>query len=165
WSNPIREGETNGSVFVWTCEGRAAAVGTVFSYLARQDPQKRYIAHSFHSLSLEPLSAERDEKHSWSIDVPGIRLETISPAPVPASTAALRLTQMRDLVREFSATTTLDGVDQELRLVSQPLYRYESSSPDVVDGALFTFVTGTDPELMLVIEARRVSGGPVWQFA
>jgi hypothetical protein len=42
WSNPVRCGETNGSVFVWTYEGRAAAVGTVFSHLARQDPQKRY---------------------------------------------------------------------------------------------------------------------------
>src|SRR6516162_3044209 len=152
WSNPVRVGETNGSVFVWTYEGRAEAVGTVFSHVSLQDPEKRYVAHSFHSLSLVPLTAERDETRSWSIDVPGIQPEEIPRAPVPAKTAALRLTQMRDLAREFSATTTLDGVDQELRLVPQPLYRYEGSSPEVVDGALFTFVTGTDPELMLVIE-------------
>lgn len=164
WSNPVRVGETNGAVFVWTHNGRAEAVGTVFSHLSRQDPGKRYIAHSFHSLSLEPLTAERGEARAWSIDVPGIQLERVAKAPVPANTAALRLTQMRDLAREFSAATNLDGVDQELRLVPQPLYRYESSSPEVVDGALFTFVTGTDPELMLVIEARRIDGAPVWQY-
>jgi hypothetical protein len=164
WSNPLRFGDTNGSVFVWTYEGRAEAVGTVFSHLARQDPEKRYIAHSFHSLSLEPLVAERNEMSSWSIKVPGIQPEKIPDAPVPAGTAPLRLKQMRDLAREFSATTRLDDVDQELRLLSQPLYRYESTLPEVVDGALFTFVTGTDPELMLVIEARRIAGGPVWHF-
>jgi hypothetical protein len=164
WSNPLRYGETNGSVFVWTFEGRVEAVGTVFSHLARQEPEKRYIAHSFLSLSLEPLVAERNETSAWSIKVPGIQPEKIPDAPVPAATAPLRLTQMRDLAREFSATTTLEGVEQELRLLSQPLYRYESTLPEVVDGALFTFVTGTDPELMLVIEARRTAAGPVWHF-
>jgi len=164
WSNPVRVGETNGAVFVWTYEGRAEAVGTIFSHLSRQDPAKRHIAHSFHSLSLDPLIAERNETRSWKIDVPGIQPEKIAGAAVPAETAALRLTQMRDLAREFSATTSLDGVDQDLRLLTQPLYRYESKSTEVIDGALFTFVTGTDPELMLVIEARRNAGGPAWHF-
>jgi hypothetical protein len=108
--------------------------------------------------------AERNEANSWSIRVPGIEPKKIPDAPVPADTAPLRLTQMRDLAREFSATTTLDGVNQDLRLLAQPLYRYESKSPDVIDGALFTFVTGTDPELMLVIEARRTAAGPAWHF-
>lgn len=60
---------------------------------------------------------------------------------------------MRDLAREFSATTTLDGVEQELRLLTQPIHRQAKSTEEVLDGALFTFVTGTDPELMLVIYA------------
>jgi hypothetical protein len=164
WSNPVRYGETNGSVFVWTYEGRVEAVGTIFSHLAREDETKRYIAHSFHSLSLEPLVADRNEADAWSIKVPGIEPKKIPDAPVPADTAPLRLTQMRDLAREFSATTSLDGVDHDLRLLTQPLYRYESKSPDVIDGALFTFVTGTDPELMLVIEARRTAGAVAWHF-
>ena len=60
--------------------------------------------------------------------------------------------------------TTLDDVDQELRLLPQPLYRFESTSPDSLDGALFTFVTGTDPELMLMIEMRPTKEGPAWHF-
>lgn len=38
---------------------------------------------------------------------------------------------------------------------------------EILDGALFTFVTGTDPELMLVIEARPPGkgGGAVWHYA
>jgi hypothetical protein len=57
----------------------------------------------------------------------------------------------------------------ELRLLPQPLYRYKSTDPDVLDGALFAFVTsaGTDPEALLVIEARKpaAGGGPVWHYA
>ncbi|MDZ4685967.1 MAG: hypothetical protein SH850_12940 [Planctomycetaceae bacterium] len=165
WSNPVRGGETNGLVFVWTHQGRVEVVGTVFSHLATDDPQQRFIAHSFHSLSLQPLAAERRESKAWSIQVPGLKPEPIPGAPMPAKSAALRLAQMRDLAREFSAaTTSLENVEQELRLLPQPLYRFESESAEAIDGALFTFVTGTDPELMLLLEARPTRDGPAWHF-
>src|SRR4051794_36631032 len=34
WTNPIRGGEQDGEVFVWTNRGRAEVVGTFFSYPA-----------------------------------------------------------------------------------------------------------------------------------
>lgn len=165
WSNPIRGGETNGAVFIWTRAGRAETVGTVFSFLDRSDPNQRVIAHSFHSLSLQPLGATRDGRHAWTIAVPGILPQSVPDAPKPAATAPLRLTQMRELARDFTAATVHEGVEQELRLLPQPIYRNTKSSDDVLDGALFTFVTGTDPELMLLIEARETSDGPAWQYA
>ena len=75
---------------------------------------------------------------------------------------------MRDLAREFSGTTQdLEEHRWELRLLPQPLYRYESTDPDVLDGAVFAFVTsaGTDPEAILVLEARKDPGAsaPKWQ--
>ena len=64
---------------------------------------------------------------------------------------------------------TTKGREWELRLLPQPLYRYESTDPDVLDGAVFAFVTsaGTDPEVFLVLEARKPagSGEPAWQYA
>ena len=55
-----------------------------------------------------------------------------------------------------------------MRLLPQPLYRYESTDPEVIDGAVFSFVTsaGTDPEILLVIEARGTGAGsgPSWQY-
>jgi len=60
WSNPVRGGDTNGAVFVWTYQGRAEAVGTMFSYLARQNPSKRYVSHEFLSLAQSPLIAIGD---------------------------------------------------------------------------------------------------------
>ena len=54
----------------------------------------------------------------------------------------------------------------ELRLLPRPLYRYESTDPDVLDGALFALVSsaGTDPEIILLLEARVGQSGPQWLY-
>jgi len=165
WSNNIRGGETNGSVFVWTRDGRAEVVGTVFSYLDRSDPRQRFIAHSFHSLSRSPLQAMLAERKSWSIDVPGIEPQRLDEAATPASTAQLRLVQMREIARQFRAFTYLENVEHELRLLPQPIYRQPDKVGDVLDGALFAFVTDSDPELLVLIEARLHGDRIGWQYA
>ena len=38
-------------------------------------------------------------------------------------------------------------------------------SPVALDGALFTFAFGTDPEALLLIEARSTPDGNVWHYA
>jgi hypothetical protein len=165
WSNPLRHGETNGSVFVWVYEGQIATVGTIFSYIPETDPGQRVIAHSFHSLALLPLAGESKTGVAWKVPGPGIEPQPVPDAPAPAGSAAQRLTQMRALAREFAAYHVLDKIEQELRLLPQPIYRNEKSSDDVLDGALFTFVAGTDPELMLLIEARAEDKKPRWHYA
>ncbi len=169
WTNPVRTANQDGLVFLWTSRGRAEAVGTIFS---STDGPLRGFTHEFHSLSMATLYVDRRGTHgaTWSPRGPGIDLVLIDGAPAPAGTAAQRLGQMRGLAREFSATTR-DASDNRytLRLLSQPLFRYESTDPEVLDGALFAFVTsaGTDPEALLVIEARTPRGraAPVWHRA
>lgn len=165
WSNPIRPGETNGSVFVWTSEGQVELVGTVFSYLVPGNETQRVIVHSFHSLSLQPLQGGFDGKPAWSFPVAGIDPKPIPAGPSPSRTGTTRLIQMRQLAREFAAAVNLAGESQELRLLPQPLYRNQASSVDVLDGALFAFVLGTDPELMLLIEARQSGDDLLWHYS
>src|SRR5262245_47844768 len=134
WSNPVRGGETNGAVFVWTHEGRAELVGTIFSHLAANDPHQKLVAHSFQSLSREPLAGHRPgQPGAWSLEGAGVQPRLIADAPPPAQSRAVRLSQMRDLAREFSATTTLEGVEQELRLLTQPIHRQEKEVGEVLD--------------------------------
>ena len=74
---------------------------------------------------------------------------------------------MRALAREFSGRSLSDqGQTWELRLLPQPLYRFQSTDPDVLDGALFTLVSsaGTDPEIILLLEARKSQSGNQWVF-
>ena len=46
-----------------------------------------------------------------------------------------------------------------MRLLTEPLYRYENTKGDLIDGGLFAFVVATDPDAFLLIEARRTKGG------
>ena len=101
---------------------------------------------------------------------PGIELAPIPGAPAPGRAAPQRLSQMRMLTHDFSASTKDPrGERWKLRLLPQPLYRYDSTDPEVLDGALFAFVTsaGTDPEALLLIEARQRThaDGLVWHYA
>jgi len=153
WSNPARAGDTNGAFWIWTTNGRPGAVGTIFSY---KSGSRRVVAHEFHSLSQLPLRAKLNGSVVWKPAKNGIDWKELEDTPQPASTRPRRLAQMRAIAREFVVTAQnelgkADG-DQTMRLLAQPLYRYETEGEDV-DGALFTFVLGTDPECLLLLES------------
>jgi hypothetical protein len=167
WQNIIRSGGQDGAVFVWTCRGRAEVIGTIFSNPAENN--LRTVNHELHSLATSVLDVDRPGPNPWHPEEPGLVLKQIPGAAAPAKSATQRLAQMRSLSREFSAhTVDHDEKRWELRLLPQPLYRFESADPDVVDGAVFAYVTsaGTDPEVILVIEARHPAVGrpAVWQY-
>ncbi|HVW38265.1 MAG TPA: hypothetical protein VHB99_13210, partial [Pirellulales bacterium] len=63
-----------------------------------------------------------------------------------------------------------DSDREELRLLPRPLYRYETdrheaAGGDVLDGAVFAFVMGTDPESLLLIESTKQGDAAKWQYA
>ncbi len=108
-------------------------------------------------------AASRDGSEAWNARTPGMELKPLSEAPAPAATAAERLRQMRNAVRQFRAeATSREGERSQLRLLSSPLYRCEKTEGDLIDGALFAFVQATDPDVVLLIEARR--GAAEWQY-
>ena len=77
---------------------------------------------------------------------------------------------MKLLSEDFSATMVgwrADNSDRaELRRLPRELYRYEpAEGSEVMDGAVFAFVLGTDPEALLLIEAVAVNEQPEWQYA
>jgi hypothetical protein len=92
----------------------------------------------------------------------------IPEAPAPANTEPGRLRQIRDLSQRFSAREFYDktGQDYTLRLLSRPIDRYADAASGLVDGAIFIYANGTNPEALLVIEARRIgSSSPSWSYA
>jgi uncharacterized Zn finger protein len=73
---------------------------------------------------------------------------------------------MRETAEQFQADKTdRQGDKRTLRMLTQPLYRYEVARDDVLEGALFAFVEGTDPEVLLLIEARANGEKREWQYA
>ena len=164
WSS---DADYQGEVYVWSHRGRPGVVGCIFS--APQGDSARRVMHEFHSLAPQPLVAGARGGTGWLAQEPGITLQPVADAPEPADNEARRLTQMRELARRFSAHMASSESKWELRLLPQPIYRYERTDDDspIVDGAVFAYVwtIGTDPEVLLVIEARRTDNGVYWQAA
>ena len=163
WSNPV-SGTLYGEVFIWTSQGRPEVVASVYKWYSPHT----HMGVEFHSLTTEKLTAMRDKQRVWYPDDPGVQLRPIREAPAPGQTATIRLRQMRLLARQFTAEAT-DRTDpklkEQLRLLSKPLYRYESTNQQLLDGAMFAFVQGTNPEVMLLIEARQTAGSHQWHYA
>ncbi len=161
WSNPAA-GEIHGNVFLWTSGGRPAVVGSIFKWFSPHT----HMAHEFHSLAEQPLRGKFDGKEVWVSSEPGVRFAPLAAAPPPAAGKLQRLQQMREFARACAVTKReRDGSLSELRLLTQPIYRYEAPPAGVIDASLFAFVQGTDPDLFLLLEARESGGKSTWQFA
>jgi hypothetical protein len=162
WDNPARTGE-DGAIFVWTLGGRPEMIGTIFTYRLGDRINRK---HEYHSLALEPLRAEFHGQEVWAPQSAGVKFTGLPGAPAPAATPRQRLTQMKALAREFTASMKDEqGESYQLRLLTQPLVRYEPEGKELLDGALFSFSLGTDPEVLLLLEARAVKEGSQWQYA
>jgi hypothetical protein len=165
WANPARNGQ-QGVVFLWLREGRPAALACTFSYPHAKLPG-RVITHELHALDPEKLLVKRDAYNQWNPEA-GLARKELTDAPAPASTPAARLLQMRRLAQEFTGhEIDNEGKRWDLRLLPIPLYRYPTAKTGVVDGTLFALVSnaGTDPEVLVLIEACEVDGKLRWEYA
>jgi hypothetical protein len=124
----------------------------------------RGLGFAFHSLSQDPIQATRGGREVWKCDKPGLTLERFADSPVPAKTAATRTKQVRDLARRFSCRLVGQG-KEDLRLLTQPLYVWDRDGDKLADLALFGFVQGTDPEVILLLETTGGAKGQEWRYA
>jgi len=161
WSNPVA-GEIYGNVFVWTLNGRPTVLGSIYQWYSPMT----HGSHEFQSLATEPLEGKREGRTVWRSQQAGIQWRAVPKQPVISDSKLTRTRHLRAMSRRFQVRKTdREDVSRELRLLAQPLFRYGSDDSDVIDGALYAFVQGTDPEVFLLIEARKVAGGHEWYYA
>ena len=162
WSNPS-VGSIHGAVFVWTNRGRPAAIASIYKWFEPND----HMAFEVHSLSGNSLLGKLDERLVWNSSGAGVEFKPIRSAPKAAPLAPARLTQMRNISKDFTVEKTDRDSDsrQLMRLLTQPIFRYQSDRERVVDGAIFAFVQGTDPEVFLLLEARQEGNMSAWHYA
>jgi hypothetical protein len=168
WRNVVRGQEGEAMMVVWPHNGRPVAMASIY-------PWEGKMSHEFDSLSRENKLIARDQDRViWSPETAGVEFKDVPKAPRPAKTAPERLRQMKAIAEGFKATMTgwqADNSDQEaLRLLPRPLYRYDLASakdpdPNLLDGGLFAYVIGTDPEVVLVLEAIGTAEKADWQYA
>ncbi|VTR96180.1 Uncharacterized protein OS=Planctomyces maris DSM 8797 GN=PM8797T_23941 PE=4 SV=1 [Gemmata massiliana] len=168
WRNVVRGQEGEAMMVVWVHNGRPAVVASIY-------PWQGKMVHEFDSLARGTKLFARDgDTVIWSPEATGVEFKAVPKAPAPAKTAAERLRQMKTIAEGFKATMTgwaADNSDQEaLRLLPRPLHRYDFTGvkerdPKLLDGALFAYVQGTDPEVVLALEAVGTAESAEWQCA
>ena len=160
WSNPVA-GELYGNVFVWTHEGRPEVVGSLLQWYSPHT----HGSHEFHALSEGLITGSRNDRQLWKTS------EGVQPKIVPdenevGTTTAIRLRQMRAIAKRFTVEKTdRDDKVRELRMLTQPVYQFNDGNSDIIGGALFVFVQGTDPEVFLLLEAGKVDNQLKWHYS
>jgi hypothetical protein len=156
----------DGAIFLWTGEaGRPEAAIQVFQIKDSYYPEGLWI-HEFSSLSPVTLTANRRGRTRWTPTTSGVQFKPVPNPPRPAESVSQRTRQMRSMAEDFRASDDFKHKGwSELRLLPKPISRYGASGTMLIDGALFAFVLGTDPEVFLFLEVRPGKEGPEWEYA
>ena len=116
----------------------------------------------FANASSQKLECAWPEVRRGSVTVNEVPTGEIPESPkvkenAPASAMALTA---RQLSRKFTAR---DG-DDELRLLPRPLLEFNAEKQNIPYGAVFGFATGTNPSIVLIIQAEKKNGEVVWTY-
>ncbi len=141
----------DGILWLWGRAGRPAAIAEVW----RHRPAGKMWFISFASLSTGSMTAQGSGRLNWlhwMPRTPGLDFKPLADAARPAANWSARLKQMRKLSARFSAHEVLNGDRLRLRRLPAPIHRYGHPKLGPLDGAVFVWSRGRDPELVLLIE-------------
>jgi hypothetical protein len=138
--------------------GRPTAFLTIELYRAGES--SALLTYEFISLSPAEFSMFSTRGVRWSPSQTDLKMAPLPDAPAPADSARGRLPQLRQLARRFAVHEDHAGNKVECRLMPAPIDRYADPDHKIVDGAVFAFATGTNPELGLLLE----TDGKEWTY-
>lgn len=154
------------TLWAWGDGGRPVAICKVEDYVSNENT--RVWVQCLTSLSTQRIKASWEDGRRWSASRRGVELKELSNAPTPGGNPRLRLTQLRRMARRFSATLIDPRSDerQQMRLLPQPMYRYQDAKRGVIDGVIFGLASnGTNPDACFILEIRKSDdGAAVWEY-
>lgn len=162
----------------WDSNQRGTLAGVTTLFIGAGRPEAvcctytfdKKVTHEFTSLARGKLQARLGDATVWEPNESGVKFRAIPDADAPAENPAGRLRQMRTLSNRFESKLlgwgAANPIREELRLLPRPIYRYEKlPAGAIIDGAVFAFVTGVDPETLLLIEAVSADGKSHWEYS
>lgn len=155
WTDHARHPELimPGTTWIWHNHGRPQIIGEIYGRTESVGHWNFFACTvSGDRLTLSDGSTKRSTKQNYD------------PKEIPrssgvAKTRTARFLQMGRLARRFDGHQFWEG-RFELRLLPQPIYRYENRAAGIIDGAVYALVHGTNPEVLLLIEANARDDGP-----
>jgi hypothetical protein len=112
------------------------------------------VVYDLLSLTSIPFTAKSNHL-AWSPRSSAVEFVPYPEGPEPAESSAARLQQIKALARRFTATQEvmeIDTVFVHLRLLPKEIERYAPTTAPRSDGAIFLFVNGRNPGMVLLIE-------------
>jgi hypothetical protein len=154
------------TLWTWTLGGRPIA----FQKIEAGGPEgNRYWQYCFSSLAEQKVEAQWKEIRKFRATEPGVVYRPVPGAPAVASRGTERRRQIRELARGFSARIIPNpqrNEDQEMRLLTTPIFEYDEPKAKLLQGAVFGYSTnGTNPDLLVVFEARTDMDKLAWHYA
>jgi len=168
-TNPSRGAGSDGTMMLWLDQGRPIVAVSVYNWEGK-------ILHEIDSLArVAGVTGTSHKGELWKSSSPGVIFKPLAELSIANETAAnRRLLQMKEFVKQFQVTmlgfNDQNSDREHLRMLATPVYRYllddkRTRYHEVVDGAVFGFVQGSDPEALLVIEGIRNEQMVEWEYA
>lgn len=155
---------TDASIWAWGNAGRPLALCAIF--YERKSPREEKWSCELTALVDERYIVQGEAGWQWSPEKSDVDFQPMPGAPPPSDTATLRRRQMNEIVERFDVSETFNAErTDQLRLMPRSLYRYSDAEHGLIDGALYAFANGTNPETLLIVECRSDSkAAATWQY-
>jgi hypothetical protein len=162
--DPTR-GHTRGSLWGWGVTGRPVALLELW----QTGVNRTFWNCGLTNTSGGKLRARLRGTPWWLENDSDVELKEIPGAPVPAADSLQRQRQLKLLAQKFTAHEFWDPNNSryELRRLERPVHTYRDETAGLLEGGMYIITNGTNPEIMVAVEARVQPGGkgaPVWQF-
>lgn len=165
YGDPTRNND-RGSLWGWGEKGRPAALLELYQNVTDRTKWVYAVCNT----SGGKLRASRDGEAWWRANDSASELKDVPDAPAPAANETQRQRQMKLLAQKFTGHQFWDPNNSryELRRLERPLQTYQDPEAGVLEGALYTLANGTNPEILLFLEARvnpKDTSKSTWQYA
>jgi hypothetical protein len=157
-------GHNRGSVWAWGDKGRPVALLELWQNGSNRTKWVCGLCNT----SGGALRARREDKPWWKENESTVELKDVPGAAAPVEDAPLRQRQLKQLAQKFTGYEFWDPNNSryELRRLERAVHTYRDPDAGILDGGMYVLANGTNPEVMLFIEARTKQGAksPLWQF-
>lgn len=155
------------TLWVWTRDARPVALQKVEGNNYGGD---KAWTICFASLAEELIDVRWPSGRRYAAQKPGVTFTPFPRAEAPAATTRARTAQIKALKDRFTGRLNIDGEGNngaETRTMVKPIFEYADPKSKLPLGAIFGMTsTGTNPDLLLLIEARADGDGNLrWEYA
>jgi hypothetical protein len=154
------------TLWVWTRNGPTRPLAALkVEYMKLNIPERRWVL-GLVSLAPEKVEATYWDGQVWTSQGPGFEPRAVRKAPMPAGSDAVLMAQARELAQRFAASEYAGPARGRLalRLMPRPIFRYTDQDAGIRAGMVFGFAYGTNPDVLLILEARQHPDPPAWSY-